>query len=107
MDEQFKKTLQALASDLSLDNLDGVLPQSTSADWSDLQRKEYLAAREAGLSIFQAQLTVRLAEELRRSGLEALMGRLATVPHFPSRTTFKRRGKALKEEPDYKKKPKF
>jgi hypothetical protein len=106
MDDHFKKSLQALAADFTLSRLDGVLSRTSRAEWSDSQRLEYLAARSSGLSIAQAECAVRISEELRRSELEAFLGCLATTP-LQCRVPVKRRGKTLKEEPDYKKKPKF
>lgn len=108
MEEHFKKTLQAFASDFNLSRLDGVLPRSSPAEWNDLQRSEYLAARAEGLSIFQAQYAVKIAEELRHTELDSFITQLASPQqHFAGRTTVKRRGKPLKEEPEHKKKQKF
>jgi hypothetical protein len=106
MDDHFKKVLQVSASDLALARLDGVLPHLSPTDWTDSYRLDYLAARTAGLSMHQAEYAVRIAHEIRLSKLEPFLTRLSSPPHTPGRAPYKRRGKALKEEPDYKKKPK-
>jgi hypothetical protein len=106
MDDSFKKPLQALACDFSISVLEEVLARSSSLEWTDTQRSDYLAARTQGLSIAQAECAVRLAEELRHTELQTLITRLAPQ-HLPEQVPFKRRGKPLKEEPEYKKKPKF
>jgi hypothetical protein len=106
MEDHFKKVLQVSASDLALTRLDGVLPHISPADWTDSYRSDYLAARTAGLSIAQSEYAVRIAHELRQSKLEPFMSRLSSSPHSTGRVPYKRRGKTLKEEPDYKKKPK-
>jgi hypothetical protein len=106
MDDHLKKSLQTLAADFSISRLDGFLSRTDKAEWSDAQRLEYLAARASGLSIAQAECAVRISEELRSRELEALLGCLASTP-LQCRAPLKRRGKAMKEELDSKKQPKF
>lgn len=71
------------------------------------KKPEYKIARKQGLNMMQADLCTLLAQELRFSGIEAILSRLESSRDSHISNIHKKRARKTREEPELKKKGKF